>query len=218
MKSPNEQIDKLFSKGLSNYEELPSSTAWDTLENQLPKNQKHSYYWVAASVAMLFIVSAIVWNTILQKANPQIYVTSEHLVKANYPQKEFTSLPIIIHTTTIVYIEKEVVKTVTEKNIDISQTLVTSTEVKANIEMASLSNPLYLSTKIQSSFLSQPQELNTEFPITITYKKGDPRYPKLTNTLNFIKEVGEGERNLIDFEKITTGIIAKRETNYNSNN
>ena len=217
MKSPNEQIDNLFSKGLSNYEELPSNTAWDHLESQLPKRNR-TFYWVAASAAMVFMVSAIAWNLILQNDTPQTYATNQSVVNANYPQQEFVPLPIIIHTTTVVYIEKEVIRHSSEQRVDIDQTLASTTNAKANKVITPLSNPYQFSTEIANSALPQPMELNTEFPITITYKKGDPKYPKLANTLNYFKEVSEGDRHLIDLGKITTGLIAKRESNNNSNN
>ena len=217
MKNQDEQIDKLFTTSLENYEEIPSSSAWESIESQLPKNKSRTMYWVAASVVAVLLTSTVVWNSILKQTNEVIYETNNVSLKANYPQKEFAPLPILIYTNTIVYVDREVYITAP------SSIILEETEVKniasttSSFELKSMSNNYSLNTNI-SETPSVKLIYNPNEPITIIYKKGDPKHPKLAKAANFFKQVGDGERPLIDFGKISTSVIARRETNNNSNN
>lgn len=217
MKHQDEQIDKLFHNGLNNYEEIPSSSAWDSIDNQLPKKNTRSMYWVAASAAAILLTSTVVWNSILKNTNTFSYETSQVAVKATYPQKEFTPLPILIHTNTVVYIEKEVFIKAADEPTVINTTVASNVNTNPTFDLKPISDYYALSSTISESASVELVYANNE-PITIIYKKGDPKYPALAKAANFFKEVGEGERSLIDFEKISTGIMARRETTNNSNN
>ncbi len=217
MKHQDEQIDKLFQSGINNYEETPSSSAWNSIDSQLPKKNTHGMYWVAASVVAILLTSAVVWNSILEKSNTFSYETAKVAVKANYPQKEFTPLPILIYTNTVVYIEREVfIKAPNELQL-LAPSVAHNTTLNSISELKPISDYYALSSNI-SEATSVELVYTVNEPITIIYKKGDPKYPMLAKAANFFKEVGEGERSLIDFEKISTGIMARRETTNNSNN
>lgn len=214
MTNQDKQIDKLFKTGLGNYEETPSSSAWNAINNQLPK--KNNWYWVAASVAIL-LVSAIGWNTIINHSNPINYEISNTAIKANYPQKEFIPLPVIIQTKTIVYIEKQVLPE-PEINVPLLHAQVTdNTKIKSAFDLKPISDYYALSSTLSES-ASVKLIYSESDPITIIYKKGNPKHPMLAKAASFFKEVGEGERPLIDFEKLSTNVLARRETNNNSNN
>ena len=217
MKNQDEQIDKLFQHGLDNYEETPSSSAWDSIDNQLPKKNTKSIYWVAASVAAMLLTSTVVWNSILEKSNTFEYETASVEVKATYPQKEFAPLPILVHTNTIVYIEREVFIPATETPIQAETTVAINTNTNPSYDLKPISDYYALSSNISEAASVELMYAENE-PITIIYKKGDPKHPMLAKAANFFKEVGEGERPLIDFEKISTSVMARRETTNNSNN
>jgi len=217
MKNQEEQIDKLFQNGLNNYEEIPSSSAWDSINSQLPKKNHRSVYWVAASVVAMLLTSTIVWNSILEKSTAYTYEVANVEVKANYPQKEFAPLPFLIHTTTVVYIEREVFIQAIEPPIQTEATVAINADIKPSFDIKPISDYYALSSNI-SETASVELVYDENEPITIIYKKGDPKHPMLAKAANFFKEVGEGERPLIDFEKISTGVMARRETTNNSNN
>lgn len=217
MKNQDEKIDKLFQSGLDNYEEAPSSSAWDSIESQLPKNKTKSMYWVAASVVAVLLTSTVVWNTILNQTSGLIYESNKVSIKADYPQKEFAPLPILLHTNTIVYIEREVyIESPTNTILEASQVTNTAS-IGSSFEFKPMSDYHSLNSNISETASVQLVYTSNE-PITIIYKKGDPKHPRLAKAANFFKEVGDGERPLIDFGKISTGVIARRETNNNSNN
>lgn len=217
MKNQDEQIDKLFENGLNNYEETPSSSAWDSIDSQLPKKNSRSIYWVAASIVAMLLTSTIVWNSILEKSNTFSYETANVDVKANYPQKEFAPLPILIHTKTIVYINRNVIVDSPENPIQTPSEITNSSILSSTFELTPVSDYYSLNSNILETASIELIYIANE-PITIIYKKGDPKHPKLAKAANFFKQVGEGERPLIDFEKISTSVLARRETNNNSNN
>lgn len=214
MKLKEEPIDKLFSTGLANLNEAPSAEAWNSIESKLPKNNLKNY-WIAASIVAILMVSAIAWNNILSKSNTFTYEMANSPIEATYPQIEQTQLPIIIHSTTIVYIEKQAKPNLNNNEESISNPKV-STVAKAAFDIAPLSNKYALDTQIGNASSVQ-LVYNENEPITIIYKKGDPKHPRLAKAASFLKQVGEGDRPLIDFEKISTGLIARRENFNNSN-
>ncbi|MCF6361320.1 MAG: hypothetical protein L3J29_11240 [Cyclobacteriaceae bacterium] len=217
MKNQDEQIDKLFKNGLSSYYETPSSSAWSSIETQLSKKNTQLKYWVAASVAAVIISSVMAWNNFLAPTKSIDYEMASTALQVNYPQKQFIPVPILIHTTTIVYIEKEAespktVISTTPDNISIDNpTLVSSFDIKP------LANPYNLNTEI-ANLTTVNLVYTPDQQITIIYKKGDPKRPKLAKAASFLRQVREGERPLIDFEKLSTGLMARRETTNNSNN
>jgi hypothetical protein len=216
MKNQDEKIDRLFQSGLGNVEETPSSSTWNAIESQLPKKNNTNMYWIAASVAAVLIVSTIAWNSILERTSTFNYDTNNVSLNANYPQIEFTPLPILIHTTTIVYVDKEVMKGEVDTNPQLTKASTLSTGLSSAFDIKSVSDYYTLNTDIPTSQVELIYTVNE--PITIIYKKGDPKHPKLAKAANFFKQVGDGERPLIDFEKISSSVIARRETNNNSNN
>ncbi len=216
MKNKDKQIDKLFSKGLSNYEESPSSLAWQTINKQLPKTNKRNVYWIAAAVSTVLISSTIAWHSILEKTNTYSYEINQVSLQANYPQKEFSPLPLLIHTKTIIYVEKKIFITPTN-NKQSKSVIKNIPNLGSSIELSSIGN--YHSPNADISKLEPTKSTYSKNePITIIYKKGNPKYPKLANAVNFFKDVGEGEKPLIDFEKISASVLARRETTNNSNN
>lgn len=217
MKNQDEQIDKLFQSGLDNYEDTPSSSTWESIESQLPKNRSRSMYWVAASVVAVLLTSTVVWNSILNQTSELIYETNNVLIKANYPQKEFAPLPILIHTNTIVYVDRTVYVESPKNEILVPTEVTNIASIGSSFELKPMSDYHSLNSNI-SETESVQLVYTTNEPITIIYKKGDPKHPRLAKAANFFKEVGEGERPLIDFGKISTSVIARRETNNNSNN
>ena len=217
MKNQDEHIDKLFQNGLGNYEEAPSSFAWDSIESQLPKKNTRSIYWIAASVAAILLSSTIVWNSILEKTITFSYETANTSVKANYPQKEFAPLPILIHTKTVVYVDRTVYIEAPINKILIPTEVTNTASISSSFELKPISDYQSLNSTIPET-ASVELVYTANEPITIIYKKGDPKHPRLAKAANFFKEVGEGERPLIDFGKISTSVIARRETNNNSNN
>ncbi|MCF6352399.1 MAG: hypothetical protein L3J06_05260 [Cyclobacteriaceae bacterium] len=217
MKNREEQIDKLFKNSLLNYEEAPASSAWDSIESQLPTTKKHGSYWIAASVIAILMISIIAWNTILNSTNALHYETASSPINPTHPQKEFIPLPVILHSTTVVYLQSLPNNTVASKSIGIDLPTYLAPNLASNIAIAPLSNTYTFDTQISSVGLPKAGTFTGE-PVIIIYKKGDPKHPKLAKAANFLKEVGDGNRPLIDFEKITTGIIARRESINNSNN
>jgi len=220
MKNKEEQIDKLFKNSLLNYEEAPASSAWDSIESQLPTAKKYGSYWIAASVVAILMISTIAWNTILNSTNSLHYETASSPINPTHPQKEFIPLPIILHSTTVVYLQSSLKNTEASKSEDkVKVGLPThlAPNLASNIAIASLSDAYTFNTQISSAGLPKTNDFTGE-PVTIIYKKGDPKHPKLAKAASFLKEVGDGNRPLIDFEKITTGLIARRESINNSNN
>lgn len=217
MKNQDEQIDKLFQKGLDNYEETPSSSAWDSIDDQLGTKKSSSKYWVAASVVAILLTSTVIWNSILGRTNTLIYETNEISLKANYPQKEFISLPILIHTNTIVYVEREIYIDYPDKKIALPFEAINTVNLSSSLVLKPVRDYYALNSEIsESSSVELVYTLNE--PITIIYKKGDPKHPILAKAANFFKQVGEGERPLFNLEKISTNVLARRNTNNNSNN
>lgn len=214
MKSKEEQIDQIFSTGLANFNEAPSAASWRSLESQLPKNSSKNY-WMAASIVAVLMLSVVAWNNILTKSSSFKYDMATSKVEANYPQIELATLPIIIHTTKIVYIEKALENNLSDYQIVVSNKAIPA-EVEPALEISTLSNLYVFDTKISNPGSVQ-LVYNEHEPITITYKKGNPKHPKLAKAANYLKQVRGGDRPLIDFEKISTGLIARRENFNNSN-
>jgi len=216
MKNKEEQIDKLFNNSLLNYEEAPASSAWDSIESELPAAKKYNNYWIAASVVAILMVSTIVWNKILNSTNPLHYETASAPISPTHPQKEFIPLPVILHTTTVIYIQSNNTgASKSEHKIDLPTHL--APNLVPNVAIAPLSDAYTFDTQISSAGLPKANSFTAE-PVTIIYKKGDPKHPKLAKAASYLKEVGDGNRPLIDFEKITTGLIARRGSINNSNN
>ena len=220
MKSRNEEIDQLFSNGLDNYEETPSANAWDQIEGQLPSKRNRTIYWVAASVAGVLLTAAIGWNSILSKSDISIYDAQQLTSQASYPEKEFIPVPILVQTKTIVYVDRpEQVKEAGAGEV-LAGATVESVETQAALELQPFGATYALNSNAELAaidFTNANPAIAQDESVTIIYKKGDPKYPKLAKALNFMKEVGEGERQLIDFEKISNNLMARRETNTNSN-
>ncbi len=218
MKNREEQIDKLFNGGLLNYEETPVSSVWDSIEGQLPTSKKYNSYWIAASVAAILMISTIAWNHILNSTNALHYETASSPINPTHPQKEFIPLPVILHSTTVVYIQPLPNNTGASTGINkIDLPTHLAPNLASNIAIAPLSDAYTFDTQISSVGLPKANTFTGE-PVIIIYKKGDPKHPKLAKAASFLKEVGDGNRPLIDFGKITTGLIARRESINNSNN
>ncbi len=214
MKHPEEQIDTLFTQGLSSYEETPSPQAWDAIEGQLPSNKRKFNYWMAASVVATLLFSAGVWNSIISKTNTYSFETATAPVHATYPQPTFTPAPVIIRTTTIVYVQ---IPANSELNdLKTANELVTSPTVASNLAIKPISSNYLLEPTIS---VASATDFNSEYePITIIYKKGDPKHPMFTKAASYLKQVSDGDRPLVDFGKITTGLMARRDNINNSNN
>lgn len=215
MKNQDEQIDKLFSTGIANYEETPSSSAWNSIEGQLPTQSNKKTYWIAASIVAVLITSTVVWNNIITKSNSFHYETASSTLNVNYPQKEFIPTLTFLHSTTIVYVQAP---TSANKQMgELTSTEITTIDLASKVEILPISEQYQFTANINNV---EPKNINYTInePITIIYKKGDPRHPKLAKAASYLKQVGDGDRPIIDFGKISTGLIARRESINNSNN
>lgn len=215
MKKQDEQIDTLFNARVNNYEETPSLSAWDAIEAQLPAQSNKRTYWIAASIAAVLLISTVVWNNILNKTSSFTYEMATTEVKASFPQKEFIPTPILIRSTTIVYIQAP--SSVTKQTQESTPTEIKGVGLASNVELIPLSEQYRFTANINNVSSGKTKYTPYE-PVTIIYKKGESKYPKLAKAASYLKQVGDGERPLIDFSKISTGLIARRENIDNSNN
>ncbi len=213
MKNKEEELDEFFSKGLAHYKETPSLKAWDAIEQELHQSTHKLSYWIAASVAVVLIVCTTVWYNVLDTSFN--YEIASSALNVSRPQKEFIPVPLIIYTTTVVYVEKELQNHYTENQKEENSTPVVF-PISASFDIKQISNSYAFYTKMPTN---EPVKLvyNINEPITIIYKRGDPKYPKLAKAANFFKQVGEGNRPLIDFEKISAELLARRDNFNNSN-
>lgn len=78
------KIDRLFREKLGHTEVTPSSKAWSQVEKQIRPKKTPIYYWIAASVSLLFI-SWMVWPEA-----PQNSMTSAIASEASYPVNQGT--------------------------------------------------------------------------------------------------------------------------------
>lgn len=220
MKRPNKEIDKLFSKGLRTYEEAPSADGWAQLESKLPSNRNRTIYWVAASVAGVLLTAAIAWNNILNKSDISLYDSQQLATQANFPQREYIPVPILVQTNTIVYVDRPVRSNERVVETSIAKNTSKPIEIQSALELEPVGSTYAFSNNIalpKIDFTDNIPASVEDDAVTIIYKKGDPKHPKLAKAFNFMKEVGEGERQLIDFEKISNNLMARRETNNHSN-
>lgn len=84
----SENIDKIFSEGLHNYEHQPRSEAWEKLQARLEKPQSKvlALWWKfasAASVALLLSVGGYWYNS-------QKIISDKNIATINPPQKNIT--------------------------------------------------------------------------------------------------------------------------------
>ncbi len=216
MKHPEEQIDTLFTQGLSSYEETPSPQAWNAIENQLPSNKSKFNYWIAASVVATLLVSAGIWNTIISKTNTSSFKTAAVSIQATHPQPTFIAAPVIIRATTIVYVQVPI-NSKPNDLIIINELATNTAKVSAsNLEIKPISSTYLIESKID---VASTTDFKSAYePITIIYKKGDPKHPMFTKAASYLKQVSDGDRPLVDFGKITTGLMARRDNINNSNN
>ena len=204
MKRQNEEIDKLFSKGLNNFEETPSANAWSQIENQLPSKRTRTFYWVAASFVGVLVTAAIGWNSIVKKSETNIYDSQQLTAQASYPEKEFIAVPVILQTKTIVYVDRPV--QVNQPNNSMEQPAVAvanaeTTEARPALELQpfgasyALSSNMALPESMQNSSFAMASA--DDEAVTIIYKKGDPKYPKLAKALNFMNSMGRSAFTLV---------------------
>lgn len=217
MENKLENIDKLFAEKLGSLTATPTDMAWEAIASELPSNKNNSIYRTIAATLVFLITAAFAWQIILNKQNTNSFEIAAVPVKANYPQQLPITLPVIVNTTTVVYIHDVPTATTTSKPYRNETPKIR----EANLSRATNIQPLAINPAqaptIDIAALDNPiNHYEQHDAVTIIYKKGESKTPKLDKTKQFLKQVSRGERPLIDFNKFSNNLLARRETNNNS--
>jgi hypothetical protein len=231
------RIDKLFSDKLRDQKSSPDADSWNRIEQALDKKaRKNIWPWlsIAASAALVLVSSWYLLNR--EDAGNKINYTyaETQKFKLNVPS-DIILVPVIIYVVPtqadnhsaddmpMAKNEGEIV----QSNTKLDQTEVLSTENKvldhklAPVLIAPL--PISGSASEEEIAMATTKEAAAAastnlVPLTIIYKQGEPKYKsKFTQALNYMGEVRNGDKKLVNFKKLKENIQAKFKSNKDVN-
>lgn len=226
------KLDQLFSDKLDNYQNQPSANAWEAIEGSLDsKSRKPAWIWIGiAASAALAVVSS--WYMLSDNSinNTTNYAYSENQVEDIDVPREIILVPVFIQVPSSnelavnqkVQIGKSsapvptIIDETPHKNI-----IITDNKVLEHQLAPVLQEPLPLvadagkEVVIASAkeVIIEDQESTLE-PLTIIYKQGKTA-PKsnFTKALNYMEDVRNGDKKLVNFKKIGESIKSKFKSN-----
>ena len=234
------KLDKLFSDKLDDYQTIPSPQAWEKLDESLKQQApKQIWTWISiAASAALVAVSSWYMLSADSSTNTIDYAYSVNPTEEVDVPVEIVLVPVFIqvpvnNTPTeepINYQKVQVAKNDEEvvalpKDTEQVPTVLADNKVLEHQLAPIIQEPLPLVTDesdelIMSSSketIVEDQKTTLE-PLTIIYKQGEPE-PKsnFTKAIDYMEDVRNGDKRLINFKKIGEGIKSKFKSNKDVN-
>lgn len=221
------KIDKLFSDKLNDYQYQPSTAGWERLEESLKqRSQKQLWTWISiAASAMLVAFSSWYMLADDSSVNHSNYTYSDSQVNEVDVPYEIVLVPVFIRVpverspAVAQLAENEAPRPKSRRNESMLPKNISNTPIPlAN----NYPNTHQLTPDIQSEDLrmSQTSEAIAESsddirePLTIIYKLSEPE-PKsnFTKAIDYVVEVRNGDKKLVNFKKIKENIRSKLKLN-----
>jgi hypothetical protein len=230
------KLDKLFSDKLNDFENQPSAAAWERLEESLErKSQKQIWAWISiAASAMLVAFSSWYMLADSTSMNYADFTYSDDQINEVKVPYEIVMVPVFIRVP--VDSSPAVVHEMISKNPEVRS------ERKENMLPTTLTNtPVALASNSSNNYQLTPDEqlpksvagmesedlntdqttgaiaensIDTHEPLTIIYKQSEPESESNFNkAINYVVEVRNGDKKLVNFKKIKENIKSKLKLN-----
>ena len=233
------KLDNLFSDKLSDYQHQPSPRAWEALEESLEqKSQNFAWTWVgiAASAALVVFSSWYMLST-GSSMNANDYAYAENQTAVDVPL-EIVLVPVFIqapanNTPTVEQQSSQKIRVAIddEAKLKLAEDRQQSPIVLADNKVFEhqlapiIQEPLPVaSDDAEELIIASSKETtveartNTYEPLTIIYKQGEPEAKSnFTKAINYMEDVRNGDKKLVNFKKIGESIKSKFKSNKNVN-
>jgi hypothetical protein len=230
------KLDKLFSDKLNDYQRQPSTAGWERLEESLEQRpQKQLWTWISiAASAMLVAFSSWYMFADDSSVSQSNYTYSDSQVNEVDVPYEIVLVPVFIqvpidHSTTeaqladnkVPEIKSERNEYILPKNISNTSVTLANNSPNAHQLVPARQLPEVIDdTQSEDLRIAQASEAITENiadihePLTIIYKLSEPE-PKsnFTKAIDYVVEVRNGDKKLVDFKKIKENIKLKLKLN-----
>ena len=234
------KLDKLFSDKLDDYQNIPSPQAWEKLDESLKQRApKQLWTWISiAASAALVVVSSWYILSADNSSNTNEYAYSVNPTEDVAVPLEIVLVPVfiqvpVINTPTeepinyqkvqVAHNDEETVKVI--KDMQQAPVILTNNKVLEHQLTPIIQEPLPLVAEadeeliMASSKETIAEEQQSSFePLTIIYKQGEPE-PKsnFTKAINYMEDVRNGDKKLLNFKKIGDSIKSKFKSNKEEN-
>jgi hypothetical protein len=233
-------LDKLFHDKLDHHQSAPSHEAWEKLEESLEqRSRKPIWTWMSiAASAALAIVSS--WYMFSIDAPTR---TFEYSYSDNQPgdvdvPREIVFVPVFVQvaeTTTqpkdqVTPPQAQFAQTKEDNHIQLNDkpqtdVILADNKVFEHQLAPVIQEPLPLTTNAPEDIaiasnkeVEKTEETNTLEPLTITYKQGEPESKSnFTKAINYMEDVRNGEKKLVNFKKLRENIQSKFKSNKDVN-
>ena len=233
------KLDNLFSDKLSDYQNEPSVQAWETLEESLEqKSQKFSWTWIGiAASAALVAASSWYMLSVDHSINTEDYTYLENQTNEVDVPVEIVLVPVFIQIPVNDTAPKEQFNkqknqvAINNKKLELAEDTQQPPVVLADNKVFEhqlapvIQEPLPLATDNAEDLIMASskeaiatEEQITREPLTITYKQGDPESKSnFTKAINYMEDVRNGDKRLVNFKKIGESIKSKFKSNKDVN-
>ncbi len=232
------KLDKLFADKFKELEQNPSDRAWDTIEQKIVGSAKKNIWpWVGiAASALLAIISSWYMLSSDGTSGQHEYAYAKNTIgEVNVPTK-IVFVPVIIQVevpntnigTNKVQIpssiseNKDKIYSIDEQHqpIILTDNTILQHELKPIIQQ-----PLPIDDQETAEIIvASAGEFNemdskvTQPPLTIIYKQGTPESKsKFTRAMSYLEDVRNGDKKLVNFNKIRESIQSKFKSNKETN-
>lgn len=230
------KLDKFFSDKLDDYQNIPSPEAWEKLEESLKQQSpKPIWAWISiAASAALVAVSSWYMLGIDSSTNTNDYAYSVNPTEEVDVPVEIVLVPVfiqvpVINTVTeepinnqkprVAYNDEGTVQLV--KDSQLAPVILTDNKVLEHQLAPIIQEQLPLvDDYIEELIMASSKEIiaskqqNTLEPLTIIYKQGEPEpISNFTKAINYMEDVRNGDKKLVNFKKIGETIRSKFKSN-----
>lgn len=233
-------LDKLFHDKLDDHQSIPSSEAWEKLEESLEqRSRKPLWTWLSiAASAVLAIVSSWYMFSIDAPTNTYEYAYSDIQAEDVDVPKEIVFVPVFVQVAEPITQPKDPVnppqtqlaETKDENHIQVNdkpqtEVIVAENKVFEHKLTPVIQEPLPLTTDESEDLaiasnkeIDNTEVTNTLEPLTIIYKQGEPESKSnFTKAINYMEDVRNGEKELVIFKKLRENIRSKFKSNKDVN-
>ena len=230
-----DKIDKLFSDKLQYHEAVPSVDSWNTLEEALDKKNKKNIWpliGIAAS-AVLAVISSWYMITappdavqvdyayaIQDESNVDVPVNIVYVpvfIQMPSSSKEINDFDPINNTQVVTESKPDAnLDQINPKQHKLAKDMILNAGITPIIR-----EPLPVVVEDSEEILIasakediKPTAIDTQKPLTIIYKQGAPEpKSKFTQAVNYMEDVRNGDKKLINFKKLRENIQSKLSSN-----
>jgi len=233
-------LDKLFHDKLDDHQSAPSPDAWERLEESLEqRSRKPLWTWMSiAASAVLAIVSSWYMFSIDAPTRTYEYSYSDKQAENVDVPKEIVFVPVFIQvaeTTTqpkeqVAPPQTQLAETKEDNHIQLNDkpqtdVILTDNKVFEHQLTPVIQEPLPLANDeaediaiASNKEIDKTVETNTLEPLTIIYKQGKPESKSnFTKAINYMEDVRNGEKKLVNFQKLRDNIQSKFKSNKDEN-